>query len=87
MTNTIKQPKFDYVGSFLRPEALKVAREKFKNNEITQDELTKVENEEIIKLIQKIDELGYETVTDGEFRRSYWHLDFSLDSMASNNRF
>lgn len=76
MTNTIKQPKFDYVGSFLRPEALKVAREKFKNSEITQDELTKVENEEIIKLIQKIDELGYETVTDGEFRRSYWHLDF-----------
>lgn len=76
MTNTIKQPKFDYVGSFLRPEALKVAREKFINNEITQDELTKIENEEILKLIQKLDELGYETVTDGEFRRSYWHLDF-----------
>lgn len=76
MTNTIKQPKFDYVGSFLRPEALKVAREKFKNNEITQNELTKIENEEILKLIQKLDELGYETVTDGEFRRSYWHLDF-----------
>ncbi|WP_414042633.1 5-methyltetrahydropteroyltriglutamate--homocysteine S-methyltransferase [Macrococcus animalis] len=73
---TIQQPKFDYVGSFLRPARLKQAREQFKNNKISQDELTKVENEEIIKLIKKLDELGYQTVTDGEFRRSYWHLDF-----------
>ncbi|MCE4956424.1 5-methyltetrahydropteroyltriglutamate--homocysteine S-methyltransferase [Macrococcoides caseolyticum] len=76
MTNSIQQPKYDYVGSFLRPARLKEARERFKNNEITQDALTQVENEEIIKLINKLDELGYQTVTDGEFRRSYWHLDF-----------
>ncbi|WP_414045997.1 5-methyltetrahydropteroyltriglutamate--homocysteine methyltransferase [Macrococcus equi] len=76
MTNIQTQPKYDFVGSFLRPARLKEDRERFKNNEITQDELTQVENEEIIKLIQKLDKLGYETVTDGEFRRSYWHLDF-----------
>ncbi|TDL98093.1 5-methyltetrahydropteroyltriglutamate--homocysteine S-methyltransferase [Macrococcus brunensis] len=70
------QPKFDYVGSFLRPENLKKARSQFEQGEITQQQLTEVENQEIITLISKLEELGYTTVTDGEFRRSYWHLDF-----------
>lgn len=66
----------DIVGSFLRPEALKKARQSFKNNEISADELRKVEDEEIIKLVEKEKEVGLKAVTDGEFRRSWWHLDF-----------
>ena len=45
--------RYDYVGSFLRPEKLKVAREKFQNNEITQEELKKVEDYYILDLIEK----------------------------------
>lgn len=55
---------FDIVGSFLRPEELKQARDKFNHGDISQAELTQVEN------------LGLKAVTDGEFRRSWWHLDF-----------
>ncbi|TDM13402.1 5-methyltetrahydropteroyltriglutamate--homocysteine S-methyltransferase [Macrococcus bovicus] len=76
VNKTVTQPKFDYVGSFLRPEILKEARAQFERGEISQAELTAVEDQEIIKLIDKIEALGYTTVTDGEFRRSYWHLDF-----------
>lgn len=61
---------------FLRPEALKEARQKFTAGEISQAELTHVENQEIDRLIQKEEELGLKAVTDGEFRRSWWHLDF-----------
>ena len=42
--------RYDYVGSFLRPEKLKVAREKFQNNEITQEELKKVEDSTFLTL-------------------------------------
>ena len=45
--------RYDYVGSFLRPEELKVAREKFQNNEITKEELKKVEDYYILDLIAK----------------------------------
>ncbi len=68
--------RYDYVGSFLRPENLKDARKKYQNKEITFEELTNVENEEITKLVQKQKELGFHVITDGEFRRSTWHLDF-----------
>ena len=68
--------KLDHVGSFLRPERLKEARAKFNDGEITAEELERVENEEIIALIEKEKELGLKSVTDGEFRRAFWHLDF-----------
>lgn len=68
--------RWDIVGSFLRPEKLKKAREQLKQGEITQEALTKVEDESIIKLIKKEKELGLKAVTDGEFRRRWWHLDF-----------
>ena len=68
--------RYDYVGSFLRPERLKKARRDFENNTISLEELKKVEDECITELITKIKELGYHTITDGEFRRSTWHLDF-----------
>lgn len=68
--------KFDNVGSFLRPAKLKAAREDFKNGSISQDELTSVENEAIKELVQKQKDIGLQAITDGEFRRSWWHLDF-----------
>ena len=68
--------RVDHVGSFLRPERLKEARAKFNAGEITAEELEHVENEEIVALIEKEKELGLKSVTDGEFRRAFWHLDF-----------
>ena len=76
-TTRTKSPfRYDIVGSFLRPEKLKNAREKFNNGEISHYELTEVENYAIIDLIKQEEAVGLKAVTDGEFRRSYWHLDF-----------
>jgi len=68
--------RHDIVGSFLRPVAIKEARAKFAAGEITSEELRKIEDVEITKLVQKQKEVGLKGVTDGEFRRSWWHLDF-----------
>lgn len=68
--------KYDIVGSFLRPAAIKDARAKYVAGEITLSELRKVEDEEIAKLVQKEAEHGLKFVTDGEFRRRWWHLDW-----------
>ncbi len=68
--------RWDQVGSFLRPQELKEARENFKQGTITQAELTAVENDAIIALIAKQKAVGLKAVTDGEFRRRWWHLDF-----------
>lgn len=68
--------RYDVVGSFLRPRTLKEAREKFATGKIGRSELERVEDAEIEKLVAKQKELGLKSVTDGEFRRSYWHLDF-----------
>ena len=76
MSNTTTLQRADLVGSFLRPEKLKSARADYESAKISRDELTKVEDEEIIRIISKQKELGYKVVSDGEFRRSYWHLDF-----------
>ena len=81
MGNTLTQRKhapfrYDIVGSFLRPEALKSAREDFAKNEISAAQLTEVEDACIRNLVEKQLEAGLKSVTDGEFRRSYWHLDF-----------
>src|SRR5476651_85347 len=66
----------DHVGSLLRPAALKAAREKRAKGEITADQLTAVEDREIERVIKKQEEVGLQSITDGEFRRSWWHLDF-----------
>lgn len=73
---TVTPFRYDIVGSFLRPSALKEARAKYQNGEITSGKLEEVENAEIVKLVQKQKEVGLQAVTDGEFRRSWWHLDF-----------
>ena len=68
--------RYDFVGSFLRPQKLKDARKNFEEGTISQEKLTAVEDECILELVAKIKELGYHVITDGEFRRSTWHLDF-----------
>lgn len=68
--------KYDLVGSFLRPAGLKKARADYAEGRITAKELTAIEDQEIRKLIAAQKEAGYHVITDGEFRRSYWHLDF-----------
>ena len=66
----------DLVGSFLRPAKLKQARLFFRDGIITQEQLTQVEDECIKDLVQKQIASGLELITDGEFRRSWWHFDF-----------
>src|SRR5580692_3079201 len=66
----------DHVGSLLRPAALKQARERHANGEITAAELKAVEDREIKDIIKKQEAAGLQSITDGEFRRSWWHLDF-----------
>lgn len=68
--------KFDIVGSFLRPDYLKEAREQLKKGDITEEQLRKVEDQAIQELIDKQKKAGLPVITDGEFRRSWWHLDF-----------
>ena len=75
-TRTTSPFRYDIVGSFLRPQELKEARAKFANGEITQADLTAVEDKAIINLIKQEEAAGLKAVTDGEFRRSWWHLDF-----------
>jgi 5-methyltetrahydropteroyltriglutamate--homocysteine methyltransferase len=66
----------DHVGSLLRPAALKAARERHAKGEIGVDELKAVEDREIKDVIKKQEAAGLQSITDGEFRRSWWHLDF-----------
>ena len=66
----------DHVGSLLRPVALREARAKRANNEISASDLKAIEDREIERVIKKQEEVGLKAVTDGEFRRSWWHLDF-----------
>lgn len=75
----------DHVGSFLRPDALKKARANYFAGDIAKAALRKVEDAEIEKLVEKQKEVGLRAVTDGEFRRKWWHLDFiqALDGIRT----
>ena len=67
----------DHVGSLLRPETIKNCREKyFANKTISKSDLKEIEDEEIINVIKMQEKIGFKVVTDGEFRRSWWHYDF-----------
>ena len=66
----------DIVGSFLRPDVLKQARADFNAGVIDAAQLKTVEDVAIRDLVGKQKAAGLKVVTDGEFRRSYWHLDF-----------
>jgi methionine synthase II (cobalamin-independent) len=66
----------DHVGSLLRPPKLKEAREAFKAGRIAREQLTAIENDSINKAIALQEAAGLPSVTDGEFRRAFWHVDF-----------
>lgn len=66
----------DHVGSFLRPEALKIARAKHEAGEISNEELRQVVSQEVKKLVELQKAHGVHAVSDGEFSRAWWHLDF-----------
>ena len=72
------EPPFraDQVGSLLRPPELKAARERHKQGEIGAAELGELEDDAIRTAVRRQEEIGLAAVTDGEFRRTWWHLDF-----------
>ena len=76
MSKSTHNPKFDIVGSFLRPEEVKRARASFKAGDISLAELREVEDDAIADLVAQQVEHGLTVVTDGEFRRRWWHLDW-----------
>ncbi|MDF7211059.1 5-methyltetrahydropteroyltriglutamate--homocysteine S-methyltransferase [Proteus mirabilis] len=76
MSINIPPFKADVVGSYLRPEYLHKARSDYANGTISSHELKKIEDKAIIELVEKQKKAGLHVITDGEFRRSWWHLDF-----------
>jgi 5-methyltetrahydropteroyltriglutamate--homocysteine methyltransferase len=77
MAQRTKPPfRADQVGSILRTAPVKEARAKHEKGEISAAQLKEVEDREIEKIIKKQEEVGLEAITDGEFRRSFWHYDF-----------
>ena len=77
MAKRTKPPfRADHVGSLLRTAPLKQAREKHAKGEIGDADLKAIEDREIAKIIRKQEDVGLTSITDGEFRRAWWHLDF-----------
>jgi 5-methyltetrahydropteroyltriglutamate--homocysteine methyltransferase len=66
----------DHVGSLLRTAAIVEARKKREGGQISADDLKAVEDREIEEIIKKQEQTGLQSITDGEFRRAWWHLDF-----------
>lgn len=66
----------DQVGSLLRSDSIKKARLQKTNGEISLEQLRQIEDEEIARIVLKQKEVGLKAVTDGEFRRAWWHFDF-----------
>lgn len=77
MTGTSRPPfRADHVGSLLRPERLLAARHARSRGEIDDDALREVEDDAIRDAVQMQRDVGLRTATDGEFRRTSWHMDF-----------
>ena len=68
--------RYDHVGSFLRPKFLLDAREKKSKAEISAAELRVVEDKAIADIVDFQQSVGLKSITDGEFRRTYFHVDF-----------
>src|SRR4029079_19578078 len=66
----------DHVGSFLRPKRLLEARERRAKGEIGAEALRAVEDDAIRDIVKFQEDVGLSSVTDGEFRRTYFHIDF-----------
>ncbi len=71
----------DHVGSFLRPEYLLQAREQHAKGEITAQALRQVEDRAITEVVKFQQDVGLQSITDGEYRRTYFHIDF-LDQLG-----
>lgn len=76
MNKNVPPFRAEIVGSFLRPAAIKHAREQHAAGAITAEQLRSVENDEISRVVALQRQHGLQVVTDGEFRRAWWHLDF-----------
>src|SRR6266852_1580565 len=66
----------DHVGSLLRPQALHAARARHKKGEIDHAALRAVEDKCIKEAVKLQEDVGLQSITDGEFRRDWWHIDF-----------
>lgn len=66
----------DHVGSYLRPEALMDSRRRRDAGEISNDELREIEDDHIRRVVASQEEVGLQGITDGEFRRLFFHVDF-----------
>jgi 5-methyltetrahydropteroyltriglutamate--homocysteine methyltransferase len=66
----------DHVGSFLRPKYLLDAREQKANGQISAEQLREVEDKAITEIVKFQQDVGLKSITDGEFRRTYFHIDF-----------
>src|SRR5208337_1542206 len=75
---TMSGPPFraDHVGSFLRPERLRAARERFAAGGLAADDLHAIEDECIREVVHAQENVGLKGITDGEFRRTFFHIDF-----------
>ncbi|MFZ4478333.1 MAG: 5-methyltetrahydropteroyltriglutamate--homocysteine S-methyltransferase [Rhodoferax sp.] len=67
---------YDHVGSFLRPSYLLQAREQKASGQITPEQLRRVEDKAISEIVKFQEDVGLKSITDGEFRRTYFHIDF-----------
>jgi 5-methyltetrahydropteroyltriglutamate--homocysteine methyltransferase len=77
MTHRTTPPfRADHVGSFLRPKYLLEAREQKAKGEITAEQLRAVEDKAITEIVKFQEDVGLQSITDGEFRRTYFHVDF-----------
>jgi len=85
MLRTVPPFRADHVGSLLRPTQLREARAKRERGQIAAEELKTLEDRSIREVIAKQEAIGLRGVTDGEFRREFWHLDFlaGLDGVES----
>jgi 5-methyltetrahydropteroyltriglutamate--homocysteine methyltransferase len=73
--------RYDHVGSFLRPKYLLEAREQKSKGTITAEQLRTVEDKAITEIVKFQEDVGLKSITDGEFRRTYFHIDF-LDKLG-----
>src|SRR5690606_24267644 len=77
MTHTTPQIyRADQVGSFLRPRYLLDARAQFSKGEINAEQLREIEDKAITEIVKFQEDVGLKTITDGEFRRTFFHVDF-----------
>src|SRR5690242_8673032 len=90
MTQRTHPPfRADHVGSFLRPKELLDARDQLAIGKISKAELRKVEDAAIRDIVKWQEGLGLDGITDGEFRRTYFHIDFleQLDGVETHTGF